>query len=387
VSPEADRELLERFAPVLRYDSQGSFFADSARMMTDHVASDGSSSNSLKRAGGEVLAAAKPKGGQAQLTIDFLAARSYGDRRAVAKTDCLDAVGRDYVLAARELHRNPAYADRCYGHAIHQEDGRVFLQYWFFYYYNDKAFLGFGLHEGDWEMVQLSLAANGRPAAMTFAQHTHAERAPWKDVEQLAGRPVVYVARGSQASYPRPGRHRAPIVPDQADGRGARIPLAVELLDARWVGWPGRWGSSRARNIVESDSPVGPQQHGQWKDPAGFEADAIERRELQGLVMGQPELAAAPAPRIRARRVRDRALVDYRFPAPKRGQAPATQIVLSVDSPDDELPPATYSFAVEDRAGEIEHPLPLEDGRYVVRASGVTREAVTSDTVETPLRD
>jgi hypothetical protein len=33
VNPEADRELLERFAPVLRYDSQGSFFADSARMI------------------------------------------------------------------------------------------------------------------------------------------------------------------------------------------------------------------------------------------------------------------------------------------------------------------------------------------------------------------
>jgi hypothetical protein len=37
---------------VLRYDSQGSFFADSARMMTEHVSSDGRSS----LAGGEVLA-------------------------------------------------------------------------------------------------------------------------------------------------------------------------------------------------------------------------------------------------------------------------------------------------------------------------------------------
>ena len=374
---------------MLRYDSQGSFFADSARMMTDHVASNGRSSNRLERVGGDVIAAAKPKGAQAQLTIDFLASRRYANQVQVEQDDHLDAVGKDYVLAARELHGNPDYANRCYGHVIHQDDGAVFLQYWFFYYYNDKAFLGFGLHEGDWEMVQLSLAANGRPAAMTFAQHTHAERCPWKDVEQLAGRPVVYVARGSQASYPRAGRHRAPIVPDHADGRGAEISPAVELLDDRnpaWVGWAGRWGSSRARTIAESDSPVGPKQHGQWKDPAQFQADAITGRALAGVVMGQPELSVAPSPRIKARRVHDRALVDYRFPSPKRGQAPATQIVVSVDSPDDQLPPATYSFPVEGRKGELEHPLPLEDARYVVRASGFTREGVGSDTVQTPLR-
>jgi hypothetical protein len=35
--------------------------------------------------------------------------------------------------------------------------------------------------------------------------------------------------------------------------------------------------------------------------------------------------------------------------------------------------------------GTLEHPLPLEDLRYVVRASGSTREAVSSDTVEVAL--
>jgi hypothetical protein len=384
-----ERELLERFAPVLRYDSQGSFLADSARTMTDHITADGRSSNCLKREDGRILAAAKRQGRQAQLSIEFLAGRRYANEVEVEDGDYLDAVGKDYVLTARELHGNPDYANRCYGHVAPQDD-RIFVQYWFFYYWNDKAFLGFGLHEGDWEMVQIGLSAGGRAQTMTFAQHEHAERCKWSEVEKLGRRPVIYVARGSQASYPRSGRHRAPIVPDHADGRGAEISPLVEVLAARsprWTNWPGRWGSTRAGNIAESNSPCGPKQHDQWNRPADFEADAVERDDLRGLVMGQPELRVAPAPRIRAQRAGDRAVVEYSFPRPRRGEAPATQIVVSVDSPDDALPPATYSFPVEALRGELEHPLPLEDRRYVVRASGFTREAVGSDTVEVPLRE
>jgi hypothetical protein len=297
-------------------------------------------------------------------------------------------VGKDYVTAARELHARPEYADRVYGHAVRDGDGRLWLQYWFFYYYNDKAFLGFGLHEGDWEMVQIALDAGGAPAAMTFAQHTHGERCSWAAVEKHDGdRPVVYVARGSQASYPRAGRHRAPIVPDIADGKGAEISPTLEALDGptpRWVGWPGRWGSTRARTIAESDSPRGPAQHGQFKQPAEFHDDAVERLGLTGMVLGQPELPVAPTPRIKARREGDRAVVDYSFAKVKRGQAEAVQIVVSVDSPDDRLPPATYAFPAGSK-GTIEHPLALEDRRYVVRASGSTREAVPSDTTEVRL--
>ena len=248
--------MLERHKPLLRYDSQGSFFADSARMMAERVGGNPPGANCLKRADGSVIAA------------------------------YLDAVGRDYVLQSRELHGYPHLANRVYGHLAADEKGATWLQYWFFYYFNDKAFLGFGLHEGDWEMVQIGLSANGTPEAMTFAQHEHAERCAWKAVEKHEGeRPVVYVARGSQASYSRPGRHRAPIVPDQADGKGATVSTTLEVLDDRrpgWVGWPGRWGSTVARNIAESNSPRGPKQHGQWRKPGEFHADAVEHRELRG---------------------------------------------------------------------------------------------------------
>lgn len=381
--------LLERHKPLLRYDSQGSFFADSARMMAERVGGNPPGASCLKREDGSVIAAAKQPPSEQSLTIEFLGARTYANKAEVRKGDYLDAVGRDYVLQAREMHAKPHLANRIYGHVAVDGQGAEWLQYWFFYYYNDKAFLGFGLHEGDWEMVQVGLDAKRRPEAMTFAQHEHGERCSWKAVEKHEGeRPIVYVARGSQASYPRPGRHRAPIVPDQADGKGAAVSPTLEMLDDRspgWVGWPGRWGSTRARNIAESNSPPGPKQHGQWRKPEEFHADAVEHLERQGLVQGAPELKVAPTPKIKARRRDDRALVDYEFAKAKRGEAPATQIVLSIDSPDDDFPPATYSFDVESTKGTIEHPLALEDRSYVVRASGSTQEAVVSQTVEVKL--
>ncbi len=176
-------------------------------------------------------------------------------------------------------------------------------------------------------------------------------------------------------------------MPDQADGKGAVVSPTLEVLEdrsPRWVGWPGRWGSTRARNIAESNSPPGPRQHGQWRKPDEFHADAVEHAELRGLVQGAPELKVAPTPTIKARRD-DHALVDYQFAKARRGEAPATQIVLSVDSPDDDFPPATYSFHVESTKGTIEHPLALEDRSYVVRASGSTQQAVVSKTVEVKL--
>src|SRR5215217_9646150 len=125
------------------------------------------------------------------------------------------------------VHQRPSGRSRpprIDGHlARDPSSGRAFLQYWFFYYWNNKAFLGFGLHEGDWEMVQIGLGDDGKPQTMVFAQHDHAERCAWSDVKRDGERPQVFVARGSQASYPRPGRHKAPLVPDQADGKGATI--------------------------------------------------------------------------------------------------------------------------------------------------------------------
>src|SRR5439155_25331664 len=139
----------------------------------------------------------------------FLGEEHYADGQEVQRDDYLDAAGRDYVADARRLHAQPGYAHTIYGHARHDPAGRLWLQYWFFYYYNDKAFLGIGLHEGDWEMMQLRLDRQSKPNVLTYSQHREGARASWADVQRAptpdGPAPVVYPARGSHACYFRPG--------------------------------------------------------------------------------------------------------------------------------------------------------------------------------------
>jgi hypothetical protein len=93
---------------------------------------------------------------------------------------------------------------------------RVALQYWMHYYYDDWA----NRHEGDWESITLLVDLEpwvieaGRELGeeellrgcavrdVGYASHEDGYRRAWQDVQRTAeGRPIVYVARGSQASY------------------------------------------------------------------------------------------------------------------------------------------------------------------------------------------
>jgi len=93
---------------------------------------------------------------------------------------------------------------------------RVALQYWFQYHYDDWA----NRHEGDWESITLlleldrdvigagraldaaELLAGTTVHAAGYSAHEDGTRRLWPDVQKTAeGRPIVYVARGSSASY------------------------------------------------------------------------------------------------------------------------------------------------------------------------------------------
>jgi len=93
---------------------------------------------------------------------------------------------------------------------------RVALQYWLQFHYDDWA----NRHEGDWESISvlleldrdtigagraldaLDLLAGVTPRDVGFSQHEDGSRRLWADVQKTAeGRPIVYVARGSSASY------------------------------------------------------------------------------------------------------------------------------------------------------------------------------------------
>jgi VPS62-like protein len=153
-------------------------------------------------------------------------------------------------------------------------------QWWMVYPSNDqdRGIVRTGRHAGDWEMVQVRLEA-GQPVEAVYAQHSGAERCPWRAVQLSSrGRPVIYVARGSHAAYFHPGvRDRMwPDPNDEADGRGATVVPAVEPL-GDWADWPDRWGGARAGWVPgEMDSPRGPafQPQGRWSDPDGWARSA-----------------------------------------------------------------------------------------------------------------
>ena len=85
--------------------------------------------------------------------------------------------------------------------------GKLALQYWFYYVFNDWN----NTHEGDWEMIQLVFDANDaaealarEPATVGYSQHEGAEQAAWGDdkLELVGGtHPVVHPAAGSHANF------------------------------------------------------------------------------------------------------------------------------------------------------------------------------------------
>src|SRR4051794_5099340 len=130
---------LERHRPALRYDSQETYRAMSPASITDNPG------NVLVDGRGTTLATAG-----AELNLAYLT--TYPNPSGDDKLD--EAAGP--IQAAQHFQADPAYADRCYGRVV-KDGGRTWLQYWLWSYANPKNLLGFGRHEGDWEVVQVGL--------------------------------------------------------------------------------------------------------------------------------------------------------------------------------------------------------------------------------------
>ncbi|MEA2194793.1 MAG: hypothetical protein QOG42_1227 [Solirubrobacteraceae bacterium] len=216
-------DLLARFQPALRYDSNEPFFCDSAAQFTD------APGITLRRAGvgrapGAVIATADGAAGKPKLALAFLGPTVYANGDEVAKADTISVRAKDYRTQYAKLRiARPDLNNRIYARAV-EVNGRLWLQYWLWYFYNDyQLALGFGTHEGDWECVQFRMSPDGDvPDVAVYAQHRHGEKRAWKDVEKLAGRPDtpdVNVCRGSHASYIEKGYHQSEAFYDLADGK------------------------------------------------------------------------------------------------------------------------------------------------------------------------
>lgn len=325
IAMPSDRELLEQFRPVLQYDSRELYYADSARSFLENFFAGGPAApygNVLRGKDGNVIASAGvDPAGPNSLRLDFLRpdGDEYSTGERVSSDDFLDASTKAYVADARRHHDEDGIGNVIYGAVLPGAEGKRWLQYWFFFYYNDKSVRGFGVHEGDWEGIQIRVGppdAEGKvtPDEVTYSQHTGGERADWGDVEldDETGAPVVYVGLGSHASYLRSGQHSAPIVPDVCDAGGARVRPALELLDEQthpWVRWPGRWGASKKRGLISFPSPESPGKQRRWDEPDAYHADADRFDERRAVAEEGPV-----APVVKARRDGDTVHVDMTAP-------------------------------------------------------------------------
>ncbi len=169
--------------------------------------------------------------------------------------------------------------------------GKLALQYWFFYVFNDFN----NLHEGDWEMIQLLFDADDaeealgeEPTAIGYSQHEGAERAEWGDanLEIVDGtHPVVYPAAGSHANYYESalflGRSAVQGVGcDDTTGPSRELRPAVAvvpsdtsayLADYPWLGFEGRWGE---RQPAFYNGPTGPNLKTQWTMPVTWSEES-----------------------------------------------------------------------------------------------------------------
>ena len=346
-------DLLKRFQPVLRYDSNEQFFADSAEQYTEAPGITLRRAPVSRKQSGTVLASADGAGGVPKLTLDFLGPKVYGNGAPVEKTDVIGVRGKDYRKQYVRLRiARPDLNNRIYGRAV-TVNGRLWLQYWLWYFYNDyQLALRFGTHEGDWECVQFRMAPDGdAPDVAVYAQHRHGEKRAWPNVEKLEGSPdtpIVYVARGSHAGYFEAGYHQTEAFYDLADGERPAPKLALEIIDDAtyaWLRWPGRWGDSMPPEQDKLDlaqsSPTGPGTKKQWRNP-----DTLLNSAVASKLRAPP---AAPAATI-TRAAGDRMRIAYDF---RQHEVPPRALVVTVNSRDEKgVPPMTHTF--EEVAG-VDH--------------------------------
>jgi len=165
-----------------------------------------------------------------------------------------------------------------------EHPGKLALQYWFFYAFNDFN----NLHEGDWEMIQLNFdapdarAALGmKPVEVGYSSHEGAERAEWGDAKlQVDGgtHPVVFPAAGSHANKYTEALYlgssaEAGVGCDDTRGPHVDLHPVVKTIASDpgaagrtfpWIEFQGRWGQLQRAFF---NGPTGPNLKTQWTMP------------------------------------------------------------------------------------------------------------------------
>ena len=284
-SGDALRELASRYAPVVRLSEQQAPCASGeAFMPIDVDALFGNDEVTLR--GPSNLVEVAPRASRLAAGLEGYALDFPGN--ALSSSACSYEQWERRITARR--------APTVYAH-VATEAGKLALQYWFFYVYNDFN----NKHEGDWELIQLdydaatpTAALGTRPFEVGYSQHAGAERAEWGSpkLELVEGtHPVVYPAEGSHANYfsaalflgrsaaqgvgcdntSEPWRELRPkvdVIPESRSEAVAEFP---------WLGYEGRWGERR-RGFY--DAPTGPSTKDQWTLPLTWASETWRSRSF-----------------------------------------------------------------------------------------------------------
>jgi hypothetical protein len=202
--------------------------------------------------------------------------------------------GCSYLRWERML--TAAHMPAVYAHVGTERDhpGKLALQYWLFYVFNDWN----NLHEGDWEMIQLVFDAStpGQalerpPSEVGYSQHEGGERAAWdaEKLERVDGtHPVVHPAAGSHANFYGESLYLGSSAAEGVgcdDTRGPTIDVhpVVRTIPSNpaqarasfpWIAFRGRWGELRPAFF---NGPTGPNLKTQWTEPIRWRRAALRR--------------------------------------------------------------------------------------------------------------
>jgi hypothetical protein len=167
--------------------------------------------------------------------------------------------------------------------------GRLALQYWFYYPFNDFN----NKHESDWEMIQLMFDAGSAadalktsPTEVGYSQHSGAERAAWDDakLEKQGTHPVVYAAAGSHANFFEQtlwlgASAQEGFGCDDTRGPSTKTQTTAVLLPNApasatapyaWLAFEGHWGQKESG---PNNGPTGPNMKTQWTKPVTWSED------------------------------------------------------------------------------------------------------------------
>jgi hypothetical protein len=195
--------------------------------------------------------------------------------------------GCDYEKWSRRITKGSK--PTVYAHVVADRGrpGKLALQYWFFYPFNDFN----NTHEGDWEMIQLVFPARDahealgrRPQSVGYSSHEGAERADWDDDKLTivgATHPVVYPAAGSHANKYTDALYigssaDAGVGCDDTQGPHVQLQPVVKTIPSDpaaaqaafpWIAFEGRWGELQPAFF---NGPTGPNLKTQWTEPIAW---------------------------------------------------------------------------------------------------------------------